>query len=64
MTTDPFEQLRVDDEPARPDPALRRPPARPHRAPPSTSPDLPTIPLPERTPAMTDTATSPLPRRR
>ena len=37
---------------------LRRPPARPGRAPPLDAADLPTIPLPERTTAMTDTATT------
>ena len=31
MTNDPFEQLRVADEPGRPRPPLRRPPARPPR---------------------------------
>ena len=59
MTTDPFEQLRVDDEPARPDPRfvarLRARVARRARSPTTCPP----IPLPERTAAMTDTATSP-----
>ncbi len=56
MTTDPFELLRVDDEAVPPDPAfVARLRARMRAA---LDPDLPTIPLPERTLAMTDTATS------
>ena len=73
MTNDPFEQLRVRDEPALPDPRFTaRLRARLVAALElSAATDLPTIPLPERTTAMTDTATStaataptPGPRRR
>ena len=63
MTNDPFEQLRVPDEPALPDPRFTaRLRARLVAALElSAAADLPTVPLPERTTAMTDTATSPPP---
>ena len=57
MTTDPFEQLRVDDEPAAPDPASS-PACAPASSPPSSAAGLPTVTLPERSTAMTDTATA------
>ena len=55
MTIDPFEQLRIDDEPARPDPRfVARLRARLTAA---LDPGLPTIQLPERRETMSDTAT-------
>ena len=55
MTSDPFEQLRVRDEPARPDARfVARLRARVAAALDVPS-ALPTIPLPERTTVMTDT---------
>ena len=60
MTNDPFEQLRLADEPAVPDPRfaarLRARLVAALDCRPAT--DLPTIPLPERTTAMTDTIAS------
>jgi len=60
MTNDAFEQLRVPDEPALPDPRFTaRLRARLVAALElSAATDLPTIPLPERTTAMTDTIAS------
>ena len=58
MTNDPFEQLRVPDEPASPDPRFTaRLRARLVAALDlSAAAGLPTVPLPERTTVMTDTA--------
>ncbi|MET0577862.1 MAG: VOC family protein [Ilumatobacteraceae bacterium] len=60
MTNDPFERLRVHDEPALPDPRFTaRLRARLVAALElSAASDLPIIPLPERSTAMTDTITS------
>jgi uncharacterized glyoxalase superfamily protein PhnB len=59
VTSDPFEQLRVDDEPARPEPGfVARLRARVAAALDLTA-DLPTIQLPERNTTMTDTAATP-----
>ncbi len=56
MTTDPFEQLRVDDEAVPPDPTFVSSLRARIRA--ALDPGLPTLPFPERTSAMTDTATA------
>ena len=59
MTTDPFEQLRIDDAPVRPDPGfVARLRARLVAALESGATDLPTIPLPDRNPTMTETTTT------
>jgi uncharacterized glyoxalase superfamily protein PhnB len=56
MTADPFERLRVPDEPARPDPGfVARLRARVTAA---LAPDLPTIDLPERSSPMSETTTA------